>query len=82
MQENQGSVEYKEKRELHLHLLDSLTAYIKIMCMFNTPLQCEIQTSTETQLHLQYYTSIKLVEKVKLIAKCQKLLSRHGLVTC
>ena len=29
--QNQGSVEYKEKRELHLHLLDSLTAYIKIM---------------------------------------------------
>ena len=50
--------------------------------MFNKPLQCKIQTSTETQLHLQYYISIKLVEKVKLIAKSQKLLSRHGLVTC
>ena len=34
MQENQGSVEYKEKRELHLHLLDSLTAYIKIIIVY------------------------------------------------
>ena len=74
-------MEYKEKRELHLHLLDSLTDYIKILCMFNKLLQHKILTSTETQLH-QYYISIKLVEKVKLIAKCQKLLSRHGLVIC
>ena len=74
-------MEYKEKRELHLHLLDSLTDYIKRMCMFNKLFQRKIQTSTETQLH-QYYISIKLVERVKLIAKCQKLSSHHGLVTC
>ena len=38
--------------------------------MFNKLLQNKIQTSTEMQLH-QYYISIQLVGKVKLIAKCE-----------
>ena len=61
-------MEYKEKRELHLHLLHSLTDYIKVMCMFNKPLRRKIWTSAQRQLH--QYISIQPVEKVKVIIKC------------
>ena len=60
-------MEYKEKRELHLHLLDSLTDCIKRMCMFNKFFQRKIRTSTETQLH-QYITSaLSLLKELNLL---------------
>ena len=67
-------MEYKEKRELHLHLLDSLTDCIKRMCMFNKFFQRKIRTSTEITI-TPVLSALSLLKELNLLPNARNF--RH-----